>query len=599
MKVVFGLFLFFSLCLGALVSFGQKPEVHRFYEGDILKEAFQLRDSVSGVMEGRYRSFFRNGILESQGEYRDGLPDGKWFFYYKDGRIQAEGTYQKNIKDGCWAYYALGGRLERTGCYVSGNENGEWVTYGAFGEIKFRDKFENGRHVERKRYLQNRSLTSVKTFDRSGLIFFQGFERDKLSMEGMIVGGERSGSWVFYYGDGKPRAKGAYLKGKKEGVWKYYYPSGKLRSEGLFENGSANGKWKEYYESGRLREEGVMEKDSPQGYWKMWSEDGKRKGGVSYKDGLYTEVYPSGATKVMGHIRSGKRFGDWSFYREDGSLEGEAIYAPSGEGHYRGYYEDGQLSMEGTMRDAKRKGLWKLYDKRGGLSGYYRPFGEVEVGKRKKGRKGNPSYMYKAKRKSRYFQFKNHEARGWVAGIGLAGLFSGKMSASVERYWENRLGLSLSVDYWASKMGGRSSALKLGEELETRTNVRFGQWFYHEHGLFGNPYFGHRITYSGLTDAVKANGAEAIRTFKRSGNQMAYGWAFGVRNQIPRPEKGVVGRKKGVRVFLDVLVGLDGGYRWQGKLNHADDDKHPFKNDDYDKFVLEPSFSLTLGLFFP
>jgi antitoxin component YwqK of YwqJK toxin-antitoxin module len=56
-----------------------------------LKEVYQVQDTVSNVLSGRYISYFVNGNVESRGQFRNNETVGVWEFFYENGNLKMRG----------------------------------------------------------------------------------------------------------------------------------------------------------------------------------------------------------------------------------------------------------------------------------------------------------------------------------------------------------------------------------------------------------------------------------------------------------------------------------------------------------------------------
>lgn len=64
------------------------------------------------VFWGPYRSYFKNGVLQSEGDqgYYDGK-QGLWKYYHKDGTVKCSGEYLNGSKIGTWKTYNKNGEV--------------------------------------------------------------------------------------------------------------------------------------------------------------------------------------------------------------------------------------------------------------------------------------------------------------------------------------------------------------------------------------------------------------------------------------------------------------------------------------------------------
>jgi antitoxin component YwqK of YwqJK toxin-antitoxin module len=79
------------------------------YEIRQLYTTWQGADSVNR-MNGYVKNYYDNGVLQNEGQMKDGLPTGVWKFYDPYGKLNQVGTYVMGKRDGRW----LGGDLSKT-----------------------------------------------------------------------------------------------------------------------------------------------------------------------------------------------------------------------------------------------------------------------------------------------------------------------------------------------------------------------------------------------------------------------------------------------------------------------------------------------------
>jgi len=79
------------------------------YEIRQLYTIWQANDSV-GRMNGYVRNYYDNGVLQNEGEVKNGLPVGPWKIYDPYGKLNQYGIYVSGKRDGRW----LSGDLSKT-----------------------------------------------------------------------------------------------------------------------------------------------------------------------------------------------------------------------------------------------------------------------------------------------------------------------------------------------------------------------------------------------------------------------------------------------------------------------------------------------------
>jgi hypothetical protein len=62
------------------------------------------------IKHGSYHSYFDNGQLASQGEYKDGQRDGVWLFFYSNQQKRLEAHYQEGKATGTWVFWTKDGQ---------------------------------------------------------------------------------------------------------------------------------------------------------------------------------------------------------------------------------------------------------------------------------------------------------------------------------------------------------------------------------------------------------------------------------------------------------------------------------------------------------
>lgn len=74
-----------------------------YYEdGKLLKEG-----PLNSYAErnGNWKSYYRDGVLWSEGDFINGVRDGKTVTYFANGKKYYEGQYSKGKKSGIWKFY--------------------------------------------------------------------------------------------------------------------------------------------------------------------------------------------------------------------------------------------------------------------------------------------------------------------------------------------------------------------------------------------------------------------------------------------------------------------------------------------------------------
>ena len=90
----------------------------------------------------------KNGNIQYEWTYENGVPNGLWKYYFYTGKIQYEFTYVDGDKNGpCRAWY-LNGALNFESQYENDQLNGEQVFWTFTGELDAKRLYANGQCIE-------------------------------------------------------------------------------------------------------------------------------------------------------------------------------------------------------------------------------------------------------------------------------------------------------------------------------------------------------------------------------------------------------------------------------------------------------------------
>jgi antitoxin component YwqK of YwqJK toxin-antitoxin module len=524
----------------------------------LLKEVYQVKDTVRNIRHGRYTSYFLNGSVESTGFYENNQPVGLWEFFYENGNLKMrgqlkngtnagyweyffenggksmEGTMNGHVREESWTYYYEGGAVKETGAYRSGKRHGLWLWY-----------FEDGVRRAEGDYTEDYAVVT------------EYFHSGKVAGYGPKMGSRKVGHWRYYHEEnGSLTSEGTYSEGKKHGEWLWYFPSGQVSCRGYYERGDPVGEWTYYHENGQISQRGQYINGEKDGYWVGFSSSGNKTVEIQYDQGsgLYKEYFPSGKLKVTGMIRHDKREGRWVFYREDGSREGECTYKDN-RGRYEGYYSNGALHTRGDMEGDRKTGLWEIYDMEGNLTGFYRPFydhlstsGEFGKGSTEKTFTGKS-----AKRGFSYFVERTNEFKGIVLGGNPMLVFAGRLPMAVEFYNQERLGHEFEFVGIREPFFTEDDYITPGKLFKRGYSMAVRQKFYHPLRKVGMWYFAHELRFSNIGHFINVEFApDNIVMMSAAEQRIQYGVLVGYR---------VIQRNNRKGFTIDLFMGTSTGYR--------------------------------------
>jgi antitoxin component YwqK of YwqJK toxin-antitoxin module len=215
--------------------------------------------SSGGKRNGRYASYYANGTLEKEQEYKEGKEHGylrtydqdgniKWDCYYEDGKMHGQqtqlffsnaGNYVKisNYEHGTLVgdyseLYEKGGIKEKGQYDEKGKKTGKWIRKRKVGDIIDETEYANGeKNGQRITYYDDDIISMIQTYkdDKLNGVTKNNLKTRNIEREETYVDGRLDGPFKVYHEDGKTvKSEGEYSGGYKIRQ-KTYYPNGKLQ----------------------------------------------------------------------------------------------------------------------------------------------------------------------------------------------------------------------------------------------------------------------------------------------------------------------------------------------------------------------------------
>ena len=216
--------------------------------------------SSGGKRNGRYVSYYSNGTIDKEQEFKEGKEHGylrtydqngnvKWDCYYEEGKMHGQQTqlffsnvgnyvkisnYEHGTLVGDYAELYEEGALKEKGQYdKNGKKTGLWITGNKDGSITDESEYMNGeRNGKRKSFFSDNTVSKIETYkdDKlNGVTIEYNYKTKKLEEETTYVDGRRDGPFKEYNEDGETiKSEGRYTKGNIT-LRKSYYPNGKLK----------------------------------------------------------------------------------------------------------------------------------------------------------------------------------------------------------------------------------------------------------------------------------------------------------------------------------------------------------------------------------
>lgn len=589
----FGLaFCVLLTCLSQDVfSQGHTRQTYHDKEKKILKEIYQVKDTIRNIPHGRYISYFVSGKIESKGQFTNNETSGVWDFFYETGKLKMRGILFKGANYGLWEYFFENGEKSMEGIINGKNREGEWKMYYENGHLKETGEYRNNKRVgEWKTFFEDDILKgTIEYIDDHGR-YTEYYHSGKVKGEGPKEGSKPVGNWRYFAEDGNLESEGGYIHGLKTGLWTNYFPSGKPSCKGNYVNDKPTGKWEYFYEDGTVSSSGEFDDGRKDGQWRSFSAAGKLRSEISYNNGTgeYREYFENGKLKLKGTIAGEKRQGTWTFYYVDGKKEGSCDYN-KGYGTYYGYYPSGALQMKGQMDGDLKTGTWEIYEPDGKLSGYYRPFyDDKKLSAEITTLAAKTTVAKSTKKRGRsYFDPRFNEFQGVIFGTNPVWLIAGRIPLGIEFYLQERMGHEFEFVGIRDPFFKADLNVPPGKSFDRGYSIAIKQKFYNPMKA-GMWYFGHEIRFTNLGHFVNqklpfTQSPDKIFTFNAVEQRIEWGALAGYR---------IMRRNNGKGFTMDAFVSGDIGYR---AFDVDPDYSTYFEAINQDKLSRTVHFGLNLG----
>lgn len=218
----------------------------------IYKNGYVIGEGIvkeDGVKDGHWKEFYTNGVLQAEGDYKEGKPIGEWKYYYPEAQLEQTGKFASTgsgKKTGVWKWYHENGQLMVEEEYKSGVLDGMHTEYDEIGKVVEEGEYLNGEeegpwftvsgdYYEKGTYrdgLKNGKWTSM-------YLVVNGGKTDSIpSFTGNFIDDVPDGKHVYYWENGKIKDEGNYIAGKKDGEWSKFNSDGTLFLIITYQNGT-------------------------------------------------------------------------------------------------------------------------------------------------------------------------------------------------------------------------------------------------------------------------------------------------------------------------------------------------------------------------
>lgn len=108
------------------------------------------------LLHDGFQKYYHSNQLAEAGKFKNGLKEGYWKTWYENGVLQSETYWDSGQKDGVYYSYDQTGLMVEKGNYRNNIKNGRWINYIAKDTLKYRD----GKIVVKKRAEARDTITA-------------------------------------------------------------------------------------------------------------------------------------------------------------------------------------------------------------------------------------------------------------------------------------------------------------------------------------------------------------------------------------------------------------------------------------------------------
>ncbi len=204
------------------------------------------------------KTFYANGVIQSERTYLRDKLEGISKFYDELGRLKREEFYKNNLLDSLARDFYPDGKVKAEVPYKAGKKHGIAKTFNENGWLETESTFENDALVG-----------LIKGYE-----YYPGGELKATyttTIDGVLTGQKR-----IYYPDGMLAAEENYALGKLDGIRRTYYDNGFLEKSQTWRQGFQYGEEKIFFANGKRKEENKFNEAGIMIESKIYDERGRK-----------------------------------------------------------------------------------------------------------------------------------------------------------------------------------------------------------------------------------------------------------------------------------------------------------------------------------
>ena len=174
----------------------------------------------------------RHGAVRVEVTRVDGKKDGAVRFFDTAGKLSTSGTYSNDSRHGAWTTVGPRGNTLSIVNFNHGRKDGLQGYWAPNGQLLRVERFSNGKpDGPLYRFFSDGTPRQITWYDQGvpNGTYMEWYKSDSTAValtSGSFSDGQRSGTWTWLYGNGRPNVQGNYSEGRKVGIWRNWSPQG-------------------------------------------------------------------------------------------------------------------------------------------------------------------------------------------------------------------------------------------------------------------------------------------------------------------------------------------------------------------------------------
>ena len=180
-------------------------QVHTEYFGNGNKRTEGV--AIDGKLEGRRSYYNRDGHLDKEKYFNNGVPTDFWVVYNHDKGLKSIRDYGLHKNNGTWTQYYKNGNLMKITNFNNKQLHGEYLEYYPGGDIKIIGNYNKGKRIGKWiKYTNSGDISNIENYS-NGLF---------------------NGLWKLFHSNGSIKLIGEYENNYRVGTWKWLDRNGEL-----------------------------------------------------------------------------------------------------------------------------------------------------------------------------------------------------------------------------------------------------------------------------------------------------------------------------------------------------------------------------------